>query len=213
MVPDLLAKDMELDALRSILAGESEAEARPLATDFQEQAQNELQLPTIRHTPINEFDRSHALLSLAFPCRFPDCGADFVEPRLRSIECKEYIEHAMRWHGRFARHPTFLFVAFNTFMRSQARARSKFFVRQHDGTCEPLTREQLIEALDRSEDPEAQALINSVTRQAVSIRGTRPFWNRGSVGSISPVLCASWLRSSENKASPNTSSRQRVTTA
>ncbi|KAJ2971743.1 hypothetical protein NQ176_g7543 [Zarea fungicola] len=35
-----------------------------------------------------------------------------------------------------------------------------------------------IEALERSEEPEALAMINSVTRQAVSIRGTRPFWNR-----------------------------------
>ncbi|KAM4062456.1 PIF1-like helicase [Hirsutella rhossiliensis] len=114
-VPDLLAKDTELDALRSILA---------------------------------------------------DGRADFVEPRLRSIEYKDYIEHAMRWHdGRFARHPTFRFVAFNTLMRSQARARSKFFVKQHDGTREPLTREQLIQALEHAEDPQAQALINSITRK------------------------------------------------
>ncbi|KAM4067671.1 PIF1-like helicase [Hirsutella rhossiliensis] len=114
-VPDLLAKDTELDALRSILV---------------------------------------------------DGRADFVEPRLRSIEYKDYIEHAMRWHdGRFARHPTFRFVAFNTLMRSQARARSKFFVKQHDGTREPLTREQLIQALEHAEDPRAQALINSITRK------------------------------------------------
>ncbi|KAM4061535.1 PIF1-like helicase [Hirsutella rhossiliensis] len=72
----------------------------------------------------------------------------------------------MRWHdGRFARHPTFRFVAFNTLMRSQARARSRFFVKQHDGTREQLTREQLIQALEHSEDPEAQALINSITRK------------------------------------------------
>ncbi|KAM4061282.1 PIF1-like helicase [Hirsutella rhossiliensis] len=179
-VPDLLAKDTELDALRSVLAGEPEANARlPLATGSQGRGQHGLRLPNIRHTPINEFNRSHALLSLAFPCLFPDGRADFVEPRLRSIEYKDYIEHAMRWHdGRFARHPTFRFVAFNTLMRSQARARSRFFVKQHDGTREQLTREQLIQALEHSEDPEAQALINSITRHAVSIRGTRPFWNR-----------------------------------
>ncbi|KAM4061451.1 PIF1-like helicase [Hirsutella rhossiliensis] len=54
----------------------------------------------------------------------------------------------MRWHdGRFARHPTFRFVAFNTLMRSQR------------------SREQLIQALEHSEDPEAQALINSITRK------------------------------------------------
>lgn len=60
----------------------------------------------------------------------------------------------------------------------QARARSKFFVKQHDGTREPLTRGQLIQALEHSKDPEAQAPINSITRHAVSIRGTRPFWKR-----------------------------------
>jgi hypothetical protein len=175
-VPDLLAKDTELDALRSILAGESEADPG-LAATFQ--AQHELQLPNIRRTPINEFNRSHALLSLAFPCLFPDGRADFVEPRLRSIDYKDYAEHAMRWHdGRFARHPTFRFVVFNTLMRSQARARSNFFVKQHHGMHQPLTREQLIQALEHSEDPEAQALISSITRRAVSIRGTRPFWNR-----------------------------------
>ncbi|KAM4055583.1 PIF1-like helicase [Hirsutella rhossiliensis] len=143
-VPDLLAKDTELDALRSVLAGEPEANARlPLATGSQGRGQHGLRLPNIRHTPINEFNRSHALLSLAFPCLFPDGRADFVEPRLRSIEYKDYIEHAMRWHdGRFARHPTFRFVAFNTLMRSQARARSRFFRRS-----------------------EAQALINSITRK------------------------------------------------
>ncbi|RKK07525.1 hypothetical protein BFJ65_g17730 [Fusarium oxysporum f. sp. cepae] len=63
-------------------------------------------------------------------------------------------------------------------MRSQARSRSRFFVKQHDGRQQPLTREQLIQALEHSEDPEAQALINSIARHAVSIRGTRPFWNK-----------------------------------
>ncbi|KAG7000331.1 hypothetical protein FocnCong_v013276 [Fusarium oxysporum f. sp. conglutinans] len=35
--------------------------------------------------------------------------------------------------GVFARHPTFRFVAFNTLMRSKARSRSRFFVKQQDG--------------------------------------------------------------------------------
>src|SRR6185312_7609377 len=115
--------------LQSILAGESETDPGP-ATTIQAQTQRQLQLPNIRRTPINEFNRSQALLSLAFPCLFPDGRADFVEPRLRSIDYKDYVEHAMRWHdGRFARHPTFRFVAFNTMMWSQARARSNFFVK------------------------------------------------------------------------------------
>lgn len=85
----------------------------------------------------------------------------------------------MRWHdGRFQRHPTFRFVAFNTLMRSQARSRSGLFAKQHDGRQQPLTREQLIQALEHSEDPKTKALIKSITRYAVSIRGTRPSWNK-----------------------------------
>ncbi|EXU95533.1 PIF1-like helicase [Metarhizium robertsii] len=169
-VPDLLAKDTELDALRSILAGEPEVD--PGLATIEAETRHELQLPNIRRTPINEFNRSHALLSLAFPCLFPEGRADFVEPRLRSIDYKDYVEHAMRWHdGRFARHPTFRFVAFNTLMRSQARTRSNFFVKQHHGMHQPLTREQLIQALEHSDDPEAQALINSVTRHAIYTSG------------------------------------------
>ena len=80
-VPDLLAKDTELDALRSILAGELEADP-PLATTFLKQGQHELQLPNIRCTPINEFNRSHALLSLAFPCLSFLMG----EPTLSSLD-------------------------------------------------------------------------------------------------------------------------------
>ncbi|KAK8912068.1 hypothetical protein VCV18_012843 [Metarhizium anisopliae] len=91
-VPDLLAKDTELDALRSILAGEPEVD--PGLATIEAETRHELQLPNIRRTPINEFNRSHALLSLAFPCLFPEGRADFVEPRLRSIDYKDYVEHA-----------------------------------------------------------------------------------------------------------------------
>ncbi|KAM4067850.1 hypothetical protein HRG_012411 [Hirsutella rhossiliensis] len=106
-------------------------------------------LPSIRRTPIDEFNRSQPLLSLAFPTLYPDGKADFVEPRLRSITYQDYLAHAMRWHdGRFARHKTWPFVALNTMLQ---------------------------EAMAGPDEPEAQALIQSITRQAAVIRGTRPY--------------------------------------
>ncbi|KAM4067881.1 ATP-dependent DNA helicase PIF1 [Hirsutella rhossiliensis] len=98
--------------------------------------------------PIDEFNRSQPLLSLAFPTLYPDGKADFVEPRLRSITYQDYLGHAMRWHdGRFARHKTWPFVALNTLLQ---------------------------EAMAEPDEPEAQDLIQSITRQAAVIRGTRP---------------------------------------
>ncbi|XP_044723725.1 ATP-dependent DNA helicase PIF1 [Hirsutella rhossiliensis] len=141
------------------------------------QAHHQMPLPSIRRTPIDEFNRSQPLLSLAFPTLYPDGKADFVEPRLRSITYQDYLGHAMRWHdGRFARHKTWPFVALNTLLRAQVRKRSDYFVKQRDSRRQPLTRADLEEAMAEPDEPEAQDLIQSITRQAAVIRGTRPYW-------------------------------------
>ncbi|KAM5354934.1 hypothetical protein ACJ41O_001580 [Fusarium nematophilum] len=117
------------------------------------------------------------MLTLAFPTLYPDGKADFVEPRLRSITYQDYLAYAMRWQdGRFARHKTWPFVALNTLLRAQVRKRSNYFVKQHEGRRHPLTRADLEEAMAKPDEPEAQALIQSITRQAAVIRGTRPYW-------------------------------------
>ncbi|KAM4067919.1 ATP-dependent DNA helicase PIF1 [Hirsutella rhossiliensis] len=128
-IPNLQVTDTELNALHA-------------------QTHHQMPLPSIRRTPIDEFNRSQPLLTLAFPTLYPDGKADFVEPRLRSITYQDYLGHAMRWHdGRFARHKTWPFVALNTLLQ---------------------------EAMAEPDEPEAQALIQSITRQAAVIRGTRP---------------------------------------
>ncbi|KAM4067595.1 PIF1-like helicase [Hirsutella rhossiliensis] len=127
-IPNLQVTDTELNALQSRFLDGS--------TDLSD--------------PIDEFNRSQPLLTLAFPTLYPDGKADFVEPRLRSITYQDYLGHAMRWQdGRFARHKTWPFVALNTLLQ---------------------------EAMAEPDEPEAQALIQSITRQAAVIRGTRPYW-------------------------------------
>ncbi|KAM4061713.1 PIF1-like helicase [Hirsutella rhossiliensis] len=129
----------------------------------------------VRRTPIDEFNRSQPLLTLAFPTLYPDGKADFVEPRLRSITFQDYLAHAMRWHdGRFARHKTWPFVALNTLLRAQVRKRSDYLVKQRDSRRQPLTRADLEEAMAEPDEPEAQVLIQSITRQAAVIRAPGP---------------------------------------
>lgn len=174
-VPDLLPEDTEMEALHSHILGAERDEPIPVRPSTQHQ----LEMPDIRRTPINEFNRSQALLSLAFPTLFPRGQADFVEPRLRPIKYADYIQHALRWHdGRFARHPTFRFVVFNTLMRAQARAKSSYFVKQHQQRQGPITRDDLLRAFQDAESAEAQQLLNSVNRQTAQLRGTRPYWYR-----------------------------------
>ncbi|KAM4058307.1 PIF1-like helicase [Hirsutella rhossiliensis] len=123
-IPNLQVTDTELNALHA-------------------QTHHQMPLPSIRRTPIDEFNRSQPLLTLAFPTLYPDGKADFVEPRLRSITYQDYLGHAMRWHdGRFARHKTWPFVALNTLLQ---------------------------EAMAEPDEPEAQDLIQSITRQAAEL--------------------------------------------
>ena len=137
-------------------------------------------MPSIRRTPLNEFNRSQALFSLAFPTLYPRGEADYIEPRLRPISYQDYLEHAMRYFdGRFARHPTWRFVAFNTLMRKQARSHGKFFaVQQSKLGGRELTCEDIEQIFRDPDSDEAQRLISSITRYTVQLRGTRPFWNR-----------------------------------
>jgi hypothetical protein len=167
-VPDLLPEDTEMEALHSHVLGEERDEQLHVRPSTQ---QHQLEIPDIRRTPLNEFNGPQALLSLAFPTLFPRGQADFVEPRLRPIKYADYIQHALRWHdGRFARHPTFRFVVFNTLMRAQARAISGYFVKQHQQRQGLITRDDLLEAFQNPESAEARQLLNSIISQRYILR-------------------------------------------
>ncbi|KAK8913490.1 hypothetical protein VCV18_011496 [Metarhizium anisopliae] len=179
-IPNLQVTETELNALQSrIFNGTSDHERMAVVENMPRsaQARHQMSLPSIRRTPINEFNHSQPLLSLAFPTLYPEGKADFTEPRLRSITYQDYLAHAMRWQdGRFARHKTWPFVALNTLLRAQVRKRSNYFVRQQEGRRRALTRAELEEAMAKPDEPEAQAPIQSITRQAAVIMGTRPYW-------------------------------------
>ena len=130
--------------------------------------------PEFRSTPLREFNRNQALLSLAFPTLFPRGEAEFVTPRPRSIGFSAYIEHLMKYHdGRFARHPRFRYVVFNTLMRQQVNKKSNWFIKKR----EALDIDAIKAAFVNPEDPHARRILNSIVRHSASIRGTRPFWN------------------------------------
>jgi hypothetical protein len=178
-VLNLLIHDSELNQLRGRVsegAEDASEEQVPLQPAVPH-ASHQLQMPSIRRTPLDEFNQKYALLSLACPTLFPNGVADFVEPRQRNISYQDYIQHAMKWEdGRFAKHHSFRFIALNTLMRQQARGHSKYYVNKSHGM--PLTKQALQQALADPDTPEAQAILNRISRFAGVIKGTRPFWYR-----------------------------------
>ena len=177
-VPNILIEESEMAQLQGRVEGTTNLlSERPPLERRQPDAAHQIRMPSIRHTPLNEFNRSECLLSLACPSLFPQGMADFAYPRERDITYQDYLEHAMKWEdGRFARHHTFRYIALNTLMRLQARGHSKFYVNKQDGPA--VTKAGLQQALEQPDGPEAQAMLNSISRFAGVIKGTRPFWYR-----------------------------------
>lgn len=110
-VPDVTPSDSEMEQLRQQVQGN----------------RFHLSMPSLQSTPIPELDALQPVLSWAFPTLYPRGHADFVHPRLRSVSYQDYITHLMKFHdGRFARHPRWWYVVFNTLMRKQANQRAGF---------------------------------------------------------------------------------------
>jgi ATP-dependent DNA helicase PIF1 len=177
-VPNMVIQDSELAQLQERLDNEARniVEQLPLHHYHPGEA-HQLPMPSIRLTPLNEFNQTQPLLSLACPTIFPRGLADFVTPRQRGISYQDYLEHAMKWNdGRFARHHTFRYIALNTLMRQQAFGHSRFYVNKQHTTV--LTKDELRQALEDPDRPNAQALLNQISRYAGVIKGTRPFWYR-----------------------------------
>ncbi|EAQ85210.1 hypothetical protein CHGG_09224 [Chaetomium globosum CBS 148.51] len=148
-VPNTLIHDSEMNQLQGrVNNGPVEVNEQVPLEPVDPQAAHQLQMPSIQRTPLDEFNQKHTLLS-----------------------------HAMKWEdGRFAKHHSFRFIALNTLMRQQARGHSRVYVSKNHRT--PLTKEALQEALADPDRPEAQAILNRISRFAGVIKDTRPFWYR-----------------------------------
>ena len=136
-VPDLLAEHSEIEQLQHAVG------AVPHLTQ-----------PGFRSTPLQEFNRSQPLLSLAFPTLFPHGEAEFVNARVRRVDYSMYIEHLMKFHdSRFARHPRFRYVVFNTLMRQQVSKKSTYFATKMQDGEEELDMEAIQAAFVNPDDP------------------------------------------------------------
>jgi hypothetical protein len=125
-VPDLHAENDEITELRAEIVREGGQ-----TIGQQPRRLPHMSMPTPQRTPLSEFNKSYALLSWAFPTLYPQGRAEFVESRLRDVNYPEYIRHLLLHKDRrFAQHPRWRYVAFNTLKRKQVNTKAGFFVRQ-----------------------------------------------------------------------------------
>ena len=95
--------------------------------------------PARDEKPIPE--RESNILPFAFPKLFQTGQGDIFAPRLRSLEeegqdaLQAYIHHCLHWKdNRFARHPRFLYVLYNRWLRLKLMKTKSFFIKQRNPT-------------------------------------------------------------------------------
>ena len=92
VMPDVQVENLEIGQLRQAVRERTSAmRAR--------RGLPQLSLPSVRHTPIDEFDRSQCIFRCAFPYLYRQGKADFHNSRLRSIRLPEYIQHCAGMMG------------------------------------------------------------------------------------------------------------------
>lgn len=89
---ELNEEEREVAAIPNLLAEHSELER------LQRDAVPHLTQPAFCATPLREFNRSQALLSLAFPTLFPYGKAEFVVSCVREVKFADYIKHLIKYH-------------------------------------------------------------------------------------------------------------------
>nr|OQO27419.1 hypothetical protein B0A51_07870 [Rachicladosporium sp. CCFEE 5018] len=126
--------------------------------------------------PLEDFNSSQKLLSLAFPSLYPEGAAEYLEPRTHSISYSDYIKHLIKFEdGRFARHNAWLFVVYNTLMREQIRSKAAFISRRQGEDAFTADELRVAFAAD-SNDPVKKKLLASCFKHADTLPGSDPFW-------------------------------------
>ena len=95
--------------------------------------------PARDENPIPE--RESNILPLAFPKLFQRGIGDIFAPRLHSLEeggqdvLQVYATHCLYWHdNRFAKHPRFLYILFNRWLRWKLLKTKSFFIKNRNPT-------------------------------------------------------------------------------
>jgi hypothetical protein len=134
-----------------------------------------ISMPTPQATPLSEYNKSHPLLSWAFPSLYPRGRAEFVDTQPREVNYRDYVHHLLLYRdGRFARHPRWRYVVFNTLMRFSVNDKAGFFVNKLHPEQKDMTLDEIRKAFEDTSD-EAEQIVNSITQYSAKLQGSRPY--------------------------------------
>ncbi|KAK3911536.1 ATP-dependent DNA helicase [Frankliniella fusca] len=128
-----------------------------------------LQWPNLGTDPVNEFDAG--FIVKAFPCLFPYGKCDLHDVREKKVHMHEYFKHLLSYEdGRFAKHATFRFFAFNMWLRHTAIKAGKVFV-DKDSVLKEMNVEELKAHLASN-----VSARNKLMFMGSNLKGSKAYW-------------------------------------
>lgn len=120
--------DRNLDDLRRRV-GAAPVDGAPLG-GRQPQQRPALTWPDVEERLLTEWLDTQPILSLAFPSLYPRGLGEIKQSRDRHVSYRDHAIHLMKYKdGRFAQHPRWRYVVFNTEMRMQTKNSARFFLK------------------------------------------------------------------------------------
>lgn len=135
-----------------------------------QQIKSYLDWPQSDSQPIDEYN-TPGYIAGAFPSLFAYGKADLRDPRQTDIKPSYYFRHLLRYKDdRFAKHKTFRFFAYNTWLRWTALTDGNVFVRNND-QFKKMTVQNLKDAI--SENPN---VLKKIMYHAKNLKGSKAYW-------------------------------------
>jgi len=95
--------------------------------------------PSIGTSPVNEYN-TEGLLDMVFLTLFPTGDADWLQPRICSVELHEYALHLLRYYDqRFVSHPCFRYYLLNIIIQHQSQVNAAVFGKKYLHDNSPTT--------------------------------------------------------------------------
>ncbi|KAK3920379.1 ATP-dependent DNA helicase [Frankliniella fusca] len=128
-----------------------------------------LQWPNLGVDPVSEFESG--FIVRAFPCLFPYGKCDLYDVREKKVHMFEYFKHLFSYEdGRFGKHPTFRFFAFNMWLRHTAIKAGKVFV-DKDSNLKNMNVEELKAYLDQNVSARRKIMF-----MGSNLKGSKSYW-------------------------------------
>ncbi|KAK3923264.1 ATP-dependent DNA helicase [Frankliniella fusca] len=137
----------------------------------EEQIKEYLNWPKLGDEPIDEFN-TPGYIACAFPTLFPYGNADLRQERKHEVKTSNYFKHLMHYYDeRFAKHTTFRFFAYNSWMRWTALNDGNVFLEKHN-EYKNMTVDKLKELIGQN-----PSIMKQIMFHASNLRGTKAFWH------------------------------------